>query len=324
MNGYRRAFISLVGLLPSLCFADGAVPSPSEPWLTGPLIIPAGTVVPKGQIEIQTYLYMTATNALYDNYWQPHALAHNFYSLLGQVIVFFGITEWMDFQLTPQSFYNFTKGQSSVHFGDLPAGFDFQLYPATTKSWVPGVKFTLREIFPTGKYQKLNPHKKGTDVSGAGSFATNVGLEFYKVYHLYKHHFLSAALYLGYIYSAPVHVKGFNAYGGGHHTRGKVYPGNNYQTILSFEFTLNQNWVLALDNVYVHMDKNRFKGHAGLLDGGVAASVKNPSSEQFSFAPAIEYNFSNTLGIIAGAWVTGWGRNAIQFRSGVISLDYTF
>ncbi len=185
-------------------------------------------------------------------------------------------------------------------------------------------KIHPKGTFPTGKYQKLRPSKKGTDLSGQGSFHTNASLEFYKVYRLNDHHFLSATLYLSYTYLVPVHVKGFNAYGGGHHTRGKVHPGNILKGILSFEYTLNQNWVLSIDNVYIHINKNRFNGHRGFTDSGDVASVGGPSSEQISFAPAIEYNFSSSFGINTGAWVTAWGRNSTEFRSFVINFDYNY
>ena len=281
-------------------------------------------MTPKGHFTIESYLYVTANTGAYDKHWHGQSLDHNFYSIIPQFFCQFGMTPWMDFQIVPEVVYNITQDQSSVHFGDLPIGFDFQLYPADAREWVPGVKLTLREIFPTGKYQKLSRHKKGTDLSGEGSFATNASLEFYKVSRLWKKHFLSTTFYFSYLYSAPVHVKGLNAYGGGHHTRGKAYPGNALEAILSFEFTFNQNWVFAIDNVYMHTNKNRFTGHPGFTEAGKLAPVKAPSSEQISFAPTIEYNFNSHFGIAIGAWVTAWGRNSIEFRSGIIDFDYTY
>ena len=103
-----------------------------------------------------------------------------------------------------------------------------------------------------------------------------------------------------------------------------MLPGKTFQGIVSFELSLTQNWVLALDNVYTHVDESRFYGTVGTDGTGAAASVGEPTSEQISFAPAIEYNFSGNFGIIVGAWVTGWGRNSEIFRSGVINIDYTY
>jgi hypothetical protein len=119
-------------------------------------------------------------------------------------------------------------------------------------------------------------------------------------------------------------VHGFNTYGGGFGTQGRVLPGNILQAIVSFEFTLSQNWVFAIDNVYTHTNATHFYGVLGTTAEGVSASVGGPSSEQFSFAPAIEYNFSANLGIAAGCWFTAWGRNSTEFRSGVVNIDYTY
>ncbi|HEV7737507.1 MAG TPA: hypothetical protein VGO47_09080, partial [Chlamydiales bacterium] len=127
---------------------------------------------------------------------------------------------------------------------------------------------------------------------------------------------------------------------GGFGTKGKIMPGNSFQSIVSFEYTLTQNWVLALDNVYMHTDATQFCGNPGTNapDVGVGvpssgtgvsvsvpvATIGTPSSEQVSFAPAIEYNFSRNFGIIAGCWFTAWGRNSTEFRSAIINFDYTY
>lgn len=317
-------FCCLILLLSLTSVYGDNTPPPAGPWLTGPLIAPVATVIPKGHAEIEYYLYATTNTGLYNSHWNVHSQP-NLTSINPQIVCIFGLTEWMDIQITPQALYNFSQGKSSVHLGDTPIGFDFQLYPPDDKrEWIPGVKVTLREIFPTGKYQKLNPGKKGTDLSGAGSFGTSGGLVFYKVFHLKDHHYLSTQLSLGGTLFAPVHVKGFNNYGGGYYASGKVRPGISSTAIFSFEYTFTQNWVFALDSVYTHTNKNRFSGNPGITSAGDVASVGNPSSEQISFAPAIEYNFSANFGIIAGAWVTACGRNTTQFRSGVVNFDCNY
>ena len=94
--------------------------------------------------------------------------------------------------------------------------------------------------------------------------------------------------------------------------------------IVSFEFILNQKWVLAPDNVYIHADATQFYGTLGTTAAGLPATVGTPSSEQISLAPAIEYNFSANFGIEAGCWFAAWGRNTTEFRSGVINFAYTY
>lgn len=297
--------------------------STESPWLTGSLIAPVGAVVPKGHFEIEPYLYFTTDTALYDKHWHAHSTP-NFYSISPQIYTLVGITEWMDIQVVPQMITNICQNQSSTYFADLPIGFDFQLFGTDASKWFPGIKLTLTEIFPTGKYQKMSPSKKRTDQSGQGSFATLIDVVFYKVYHIVRDHFLSTTLSFSNTFYAPVHVKGFNVYGGGYGTSGKAFPGRSFLGIFSFEYTLTQNWVFALDNVYTHVNRTRFSGKKGHTKSGTEASVGGPSSEQLSFAPAIEYNFNSNIGLIAGVWFTALGRNSTEFQSGIIALDFSY
>ncbi|MBP9840893.1 MAG: hypothetical protein KBC64_00530 [Simkaniaceae bacterium] len=314
MKKYRLLF-----LLSCLLYADET----PTPWLTGPLIAPIGAVVPYGSFEIQPYIYCTTNTGIYNAHWQT-ASTSNFFSLNPQVLCFFGLTPWMDINLVPQFFYNTTSNQKSVHFGDLAIALDFQLLDPSATPYFPGIKLTIKEMFPTGSFQRLNPDKLLTDQTGAGAYSTTFNLVLYKVYPLKGNHFLSTTYSAAYTVNPPVHVHGFNTYGGGYGTNGKALPGNNFQGIVSFELTLTQNWVLALDNVYTHVNATQFYGNLGTSSSGTPASMGLPSSEQISFAPAIEYNFNSHLGIIVGCWISAWGRNSPVFRSGVIALDYTY
>ena len=235
------ALLFSIASLSSLTADETAAPS-NLPWLTGPLIAPTGTVVQKGQYSVQPYLTFNANTALYSSHWRPVSQP-NFYSVSLLVEFTVGLTQWMDFQINPLVVYNSTEGQSSTRFGDLPIGFDFELLNPDKYQWFPGIKLELLETFPTGKYQKSNPKKLDTDISGVGSFYTSAYLSFYKIYHLGPRHYLSSTIGFGYNVYAPVHVKGENFYGGGKKTRGKVYPGNISDIYLSFEYTFNEHWV---------------------------------------------------------------------------------
>ena len=289
---------------------------PSEPWLTGPLLAPLGSVVPYGHLEIEPYVYSTTNTGIYNTNWKSVSTS-NFFSLNSQILCFFGLTPWMDINLVPQFFYNTTSNQNSVNFGDLSVVLEFQLLDPAATPYFPGIKLSVKENFPTGPFQNLNPHKLRTDQTGFGAYATTFNVVLYDLYHLGGSHFLTTFYSAAYTVNPPVHVRGFNTYGGGYGTKGKVFPGNNFQGMISFELTLSQNWVFAIDNVYTHIDSTSFSGTS-------AAHVGVPSSEQISFAPAIEYNFNSHCGIIAGCWFTAWGRNSLIFRSGVIAFDYTY
>ena len=319
----KKIFILSIFLTLNIC-GDEKLSNPPAPWLTGPLIAPSEYAIPLGQIEFESYIYATTTTGAYSNKWKTVSADHNFFSLNPQFFLYFGLTPWMDLNIIPQFFYQTTQNQNSINFGDLIIALDFQLLDPNYTPYFPGIKFTFRETFPTGPYQKLNPRKLLTDLTGAGTFGTNLNLVLYKVYHLTGKHFFSAIYSAAYTLTTPVRVHGLNAYGGGTGANGKAYPGETFQAIISFELTLTQNLVLALDNVYTHTNRTTFTGNPGKTSNGLPAKNSEPSSEQITFAPAIEYNFSSTLGIIAGCWFTAYGRNTPDFKSFVFNIIYTF
>ncbi len=319
-----RFFILGIIFLNTFILGNEALPTPPTPWLTGPLIAPSEYAIPLGQIEFESYIYATTNTGIYDKNWKTVSADHNFFSLNPQFFLYIGLTPWMDINIIPQFFYNTTQNQNSVNFGDLIVALDFQLLDPNYTPYFPGIKFTFRETFPTGPYQKLNPTKLLTDLAGAGTYGTNFNLVFYQVYHLTGHHFLSTVYSAAYTLTTPVHIHGLNAYGGGNGARGTVYPGETFQAIFSFELTLTQSIVLALDNVYTHINRTTFSGNPGQTPTGAPLKNTEPSSEQITFAPAIEFNFSENLGIITGCWFTAYGRNTPNFKSYVINLIYTF
>ena len=315
-------FLSLVGILSGE--ESKAQRESAESWLTGPLIAPIGTVVPYGDFLVKSYVYFTTSTGSYDKNWVPISSAENFYTLNSQFLCYFGLTPWCDLNIIPQFFYNTTSNEHSFYSGDLTVGLDFQLMRADLTPYFPGIKLAVREIFPTGNFQYFHPKKLLTDQTGAGSFVTQFDLVFYKEIHLYGSHFLSTTLSAQYTINSAVNVHGFNAYGGGFGTNGKVLPGNAFRGIMSFELNLNQNWVLALDNVYTSTNRAQFFGIPGITFDGIFADVGEPSSESLSFAPAIEYNFSSHFGIIAGCWFSALGRNCTEFCSGVVNFEYIY
>jgi hypothetical protein len=294
------------------------------PWLTGPLIAPIGTAVPYGKFVIKSYVYASRNTGFYDKSWNAVSSEENSYNISTRFLCFFGLTPWCDINIIPQFFFNIASSQKHFNSGDLIVGLDFQLLADDFTSYFPGIKFAVREVFPTGDFQRFSARKLATAQTGAGTFSTQFDLIFYKVFHLSRFHWLSATLSTQYAVNTPVDVHGFNAYGGGFGANGKALPGNSFQAIASFEITLGQNWVFALDSIYKQTNITQFFGNPGINFTGTLADVGKPSSEQLSFAPAVEFNFSSNFGIIAGCWFSALGRNSTEFRSGVVNFDYRY
>ncbi len=283
------------------------------PWLTGSLLTPSSHVVPAGHWNIEPYLFATTEYGIYDSKWHTSSIP-KFYNINVEFPIQYGIVYPIDFQFVPQFSWNHTDGASQWVINDLPLILDIQVIQDEPHTWWPAIKFAIRANAPIGKYQKLDPNKLGTDIGGAGTWNETIGIVFGKLFQFSPIHFLSTRFYCGYTFPNPVHVKNFNTYGGAHGTRGKVYPGNSLVSLIGLEFTPAINWALACDFMYVHQNKTRFSGKSPV-------SMLSPSNEQFSLAPAFEYNWSAYVGIIAGAWFTVAGRNTVEFASGVVAVN---
>lgn len=321
MNIFKKTLISLYALCsPLMGFASSPHThhiAPTEPWFTGPLLTPYANVVPRGHYNIQPYLFFTNTYGHYNAHWKNHSMPHLF---TGSFVldVQFGLSKICDFQFIPLVLYKHRKDIHTWAFGDIPISLGFQLYKVVPAG--PSVKLSLLATLPTGKYQHLSLNKQGLDAGGLGGYLPGVRLVIGRTFQMGCSHFLATRFNLSYHLPTPVHVKGLNSYGGGPHTKGKVFPGQFFISLLGLEWSFTQHWVLACDLEYTHINKTRFKRDRGRLNG-IPHSIDTTSKEQISIAPAIEYNFNHNIGIIAGCWFTIAGRNTPAFASGVISLN---
>lgn len=307
------AFLLFFTILTSQC--EGLSPpygAKDSPWFTGPLLTPSARVVAPGHYVLEPYLYWTEFNGIYTNDWRQKSLP-KFYEITTQLVYKIGIIEGVNIGGNIQEFYGWTRGKSAFAFGDMPIGFDLEVYKGT--HWF--LKLSLQEIFPTGKYDKLDPKKLGTDIGGAGSYVTSAAFTIGHLHHFCGDHFLSTRLNIAFFAPAPVGVKGLNVFGGDPSTSGRVYPGNAISLFLGAEYSLTKNWSLACDIGGQYSGKNHFKGKS-------LVPVGTPSSAQFSVAPAIEYNWNETVGLIAGTWFTFAGRNSSRFINAVVAVNINF
>lgn len=292
------------------------------PWYTGPLITGSATVMKPGKWNIQPYIFVTDNYATYDSKRNtvntPDTLTIN-----PQLIIQTGLTSFMDVVLILQGTYNENQDESSMNFGDTSLSVDFALLEE--KPFIPGIAIGIQETFPTGKYDRLNPNKNNVQATGEGSYQTTFAFKFSKVlWWWWLSHPMSARFNFTWTIPSIVHVKGFNVYGGGFGTDGKIRPGFKYSADIGYEFSFTRNWAFALDVVYEFDNEITFSGSPGTSQTGETASNGAGSSDVLSLAPAIEYNPLPNLGMIGGAWFTVYGRNATKFASAIVSITYAF
>jgi hypothetical protein len=252
----------------------------------------------------------------YDKHWHKEG-TDNFYDINLRVQTKVGVVKNLDVQVSPIFVYRQTEGARSINMGDLPLDVNIQLFKIQTINGYPALKLALRANAPTGKYQHLSVHKEKTDATGSGCWFPGAALIFASLWHLKGIHYLGWRMYTEYRIGVPVHIKGRSAYGGDGATRGIVYPGNYLIFDTSLEYSFTQNWAIACDFRYMHTNRLR-------SSGSKAKMLRAPSKEEFSLAPAIEYNFTKTLGMIAGVWFSIAGRNTPQFINGMLSFEAHF
>ncbi|PIS00748.1 MAG: hypothetical protein COT84_06040 [Chlamydiae bacterium CG10_big_fil_rev_8_21_14_0_10_35_9] len=291
------------------------------PWYTGSLFSLSAETVPKGVFEIQPYLFVTTNYGNFNNSWSFKKAENKEVIVNPQMIFYYGFTSFWDMELIVQTFSRFRQSKSATRLGDSSLLFGFQLL-RETKS-LPFIRFTINEVFPTGKYDKLDPNKEFTDLSGRGTFETQLGIQLAKLYDWLPSNPIRFRVNFNVNIPSKVRVKGISGYGGAVNTDGTVDLGLNFYFLFSPEISLTQKWVVTTDLIYYSSEKGSFSGRNGQING-VEAEVNAPRSNDIQFAPAIEYNFNENLGLIFGTWFNIKGRNTQTFASGVISFIGVF
>lgn len=292
------------------------------PWYTGPLITGSANNVPYGKFNIQGYLYATMDYAQFTNNRKSQSI-DNIYSITPLLLLQYGLTDWLDVTLTGEGVMKWQNSYSAANFGDTSLLFGFQVIHE--KPYIPSIRFTLGESFPSGKYQHFSADKSSIAGTGSGAYATSIGLNISKIIWWLPLHPLS--LRWSNSYSIPNHtvsVEGFNAYGGGFGTDGSVKVGQTFNSDFGLEVSITQKWVFATDLAYSYSRKSTFSGTKGVTATGAQAQVGSNVSDQLSIAPAIEYNPSPQGGFIGGVWLPITGRNSSNFISAIASYTYLF
>jgi hypothetical protein len=102
-----------------------------------------------------------------------------------------------------------------------------------------------------------------------------------------------------YGFYSPVTVQGFNAYGGGFGTEGRVDSGIGDHSDCPGEYSLTQHLVLAPDIRFQTINATHFSGTTGVGLNGEPAIVGRGYGNLLTIAPAVEYNFNQHIGLIA-------------------------
>lgn len=281
------------------------------PWLTGPLLAPSAITEDPKQFDAEPYFFFTKNNAMPGIFTFSPTLSFTQ-----------GLAKGLDTEFIIPYAFNKAEERWYNHFQDITLILGIQAIKTNNNDWLPNLRIVLQETFPSGKFKNLDPTRFNTDSTGAGAYQTTLGTNFGQMFLLPNGKFLHLLLSLTYTLPSSVNVSGFNTYGGGLGAIGVVHPGAIFDADFAFEYTLNQQWVAAMDITYTTTEGSTFNGNPGITLTGAVSSVGTFNNQIVALAPALEYNISAGWGVIAGVWFSVYAHNALNFVSGVIAINY--
>lgn len=278
------------------------------PWFTGPLINNGAIVVDKNEWDFFPQGY---------TFTEPGVRV---WGGSGQSV--YGITENLQVQLIPVYNYQTNKVVSSQGMMDSPFELGYQLIRQKNYEFLPDIKLDVFDLVPFGKYQNLDPNKQSIDALGQGQNQIELVINTqYRSLPL-PDHYMYTYFSVGYGWFQKVHLKGFNSYGGGFGTDGVLSRSMEWNADLAIEFQLTQHWVAVFEWNYLYASPATFSGNPGEDETGAPATVLKKRVDQWSLAPALEYNFSNNFGIIFGPWFSVSGNPENSYVSLNLAINY--
>lgn len=312
---------------------SGASPQETldQAWWTGPLLAPNAATLPQGHWLIEPYVYDLMTYGRFNRNGtlQSTGAGHDFGS---QSYIEYGLVDRLTLGLIPRfGLHESGAGQDSsgATVGDTTLQAAFGLTKFQPGSWVPSTSLVIGETFPTGKYDRLNGQTDGA--LGSGAYSTTVSLYSQTYFWMPNGRILRVRLDMSYEASQSASVHGLSVYGTASGFEGRAHPGQSVFADLAFEYSVTQSWVLATDFWWEHDGNTRVQGGYEPIVTPTATSApsgyvaQNSGSDDLLYiAPAIEYNWSARMGVIAGARITAAGRNVGATATPVAAINMFF
>lgn len=317
----RRAALTVTAFC-ALAPAAHATPEPQrqsldDAWWTGPLLASGASTLPKGHILFEPYLYDAKPYGSFDADGRRRS-APDADNLGSSAYMLYGVTDTLTAGFIPHLGYRRAGGRWSqgLGIGDLTAQAQYRLLKYEEGRHVPTVSVMIQENLPIGRHDRLDD--RPNDGFGGGAYATTVGINSQYVWWAPNGRIIRTRLNAQYTRSDTAKVRGASVYGTSKGFAGKAQPGDSILVDLAFEYSLTRNWVAAMDIGWQRDDATKVTGR---LDGA-AFERRYPVSKALILAPAVEYNFSSTVGVIVGARIVPAGRNTTASVTPAVAVNW--
>ncbi|MBE1160964.1 transporter [Dyella acidiphila] len=323
MTRFNRRFGSCAFLFATALSGGHAMADDASANFTGPLLTPNPVSIPKGMLVVEPYLMQYRSDSGYDSHGQEQASSARVRQWQMLVPFFYGVTDRLMVQTSIGAAHAMSGGASTRGWGvtDTSVGVQYMLLKPGNGYQGPAVSVNYSHRFPTGTYDRLNENP--LDGIGNGAQVDTLSLMAQQNVSLPNGRPLRLRAVAS--YSLPpgrVGLKGANAYASGvsQDFRGSVRLGKAIGISTSAEYSIDSHWVLALDLTYNRTGSSILKGSSA---SGVLEKRSSPRSV-YSLAPAVEYNFNDRFGLIAGAQLSFAGRNNDAFVTPMAAFDMVF
>lgn len=298
---------------PAQVAGDAAV---QAQWFTGSLEAPSPALPKAGLLAIEPYLIYQDSIGEYDNNGVRHSVSDDVNQVESVTMLKFGITDRLSIEALPAFSHVWNDQTSLTNLGDLPLELEYRFNDENNRTGFPSMTAAVGISLPIGHYDHLHAPLDGL---GSGAYTLKEGLLFQSLFDTPGHHPVRLRFYAAAFEPlANVQVHDLSVYGTAQGFVGHATPGFAAELGVGGGYALDQSWVLAFDLVQNVAHATRLYGVDRL---GNSVNMNDPRSAKTAVAPAIEYNFSDYLGIIAGVEFSVAGRNSASYIAPQIALS---
>ncbi|MGH9380155.1 MAG: transporter [Thermoanaerobaculia bacterium] len=326
-----RVTLGTAALLVGIAVSGSAAPAAAavrqsldDAWWTGPIVTASAATLPKGHFLVEPYVFNVIAKERYDRDGKRRDVARtDGYGSL--TYVNYGVTDRFTVGAIPTFGYNDVGAgadSSGIGAGDVTVQAQYRLAQFREGGRLPTLSLVVQETLPTGTYDRLGT--RTADGMGAGAYTTTVGVFSQYYFWLPNGRILRTRLNVSYAVSDDVRLKDVSVYGTSPGFRGRASPGDSFSVNLAGEYSVTRNWVLALDVFRQYDDDTRVRGYVTEDGGRREVRESSGSSSRLGIAPAVEYNFSATVGVIVGARWFAAGRNTDASVTPVAAINLVF
>lgn len=287
-------------------------------WFTGSLEAPSPALPKAGLFAFEPYAILQVNTGAYGSNGAHASVQNDITQFQSVNVIKYGITDRLSVEALP-SFTHISNDKSNFSgLTDLPVELEYRFNDEDNKTGFPSITASLGMTFPTGVFDHLSTALDGL---GAGAYTIKEGILAQSLFDSWGHHPMRFRFYAAaYEPVASASLQGISSYGTNQGFFGSAIPGFSSVLGIGAGYGIDQRWVLAFDFV-----QNFAKGaHVYGSVGSASANFNALSSAGTEIAPAIEYNWSDSIGVIAGVEYTIAGRNTASYFAPQIALAMSF